>query len=145
MPKWNPATNSRSLAAAARTRANQYNPGRKSCAIRPTPNIEKQSAVLGVIGMYLARTLASSGSPEIQPANVRSRSRTAREAQISGSVGRTPFHQLLLHIRRPLRPNMPLCPPVSGYLAGVTLTADNLAGPARTVWALASPARTIER
>src|SRR5450432_1953337 len=39
--------------------------GRSDYRISPVPRSEKQSAVLGAIGMYLARTLAKTGRPEI--------------------------------------------------------------------------------
>ncbi len=45
------------------------------------PIKEKQKAVLGAIGIYVARTLASNGNPEIQPMNVSNPSAIVRVAQ----------------------------------------------------------------
>ena len=56
------------------------------CTIKPIPMREKQRAVLGVIGIYLARTLASNGSPEVQPIKVSRPSATVSDAQINGII-----------------------------------------------------------
>jgi hypothetical protein len=91
IPELIPATNSASLAQtiantiAANKHAGQRRAGRVSCRIRPTAMREKQSAVLGAIGMYLARTLARSDNPEIQPASLSKPRRIASNAQNSGS------------------------------------------------------------
>ena len=47
---------------------------------------EKHKAVLGAIGMYLDRTLASSDIPDSQPTKVRSPTRTVKAAQISATT-----------------------------------------------------------
>jgi hypothetical protein len=52
----------------------------------PIPISEKQRAVLGAIGIYLARTLASSSRPEIQPMNVSKPSAIVSDAQINEVV-----------------------------------------------------------
>ena len=47
---------------------------------------EKQRAVLGAIGIYLARTLASNGSPETQPKKVSRPSASVSDGQINGII-----------------------------------------------------------
>ena len=47
---------------------------------------EKQRAVLGAIGIYLARTLASNGSPETQPIKVSRPSAIVSDAQLNGTI-----------------------------------------------------------
>jgi hypothetical protein len=50
-----------------------------------------QRAVLGAIGIYLARTLASSSRPEIQPMNVSKPSAIVSDAQINGTMRKRRF------------------------------------------------------
>ena len=91
MPKLVAPRNSMSFAQAiANTiadnkHANQRRDGRVTFWIRPRPINEKQSAVLGAIGMYMARTLARIGRPEIQPASVSRPRRIASDAQTNGN------------------------------------------------------------
>ena len=47
---------------------------------------EKQRAVLGAIAIYLARTLANNGSPEIQPIKVSRPSAIVSDAQSNGII-----------------------------------------------------------
>jgi hypothetical protein len=67
----------------ATTRGIQRSAPFKRCAINPRPIKVKQKAVLGAIGIYLARTLASNGTPEIQPMSVSKPNAIASDAQIS--------------------------------------------------------------
>src|SRR5437868_6510977 len=64
----------------------QRNAAFNRCAISPAPTKVKQKAVLGAIGIYLARTLASNGTPEIQPMSVSRPNAIASDAQINGII-----------------------------------------------------------
>src|SRR5207248_1583346 len=76
MPKLKPPRTSINFAhaiartIAAQARGSQRSVALRRCTIRPIPIREKQRAVLGAIGIYLARTLASRSRPEHQPTNV---------------------------------------------------------------------------
>lgn len=87
-----PATASTTDAA---TRGIQRNASINRCAISPTPIKVKQKAVLGAIGIYLARTLASSGTPEIQPISVSRPNAIASDAQTNGIVRNCDFRFVL--------------------------------------------------
>src|SRR5438105_2317800 len=92
MPKFKPAKISTSFAdvTASTTNATKRgihgNAALSRCAISPTPIREKQKAVLGAIGTYLARTLANKGTPEIQPMNVSRPNTFVEDAQINGII-----------------------------------------------------------
>src|SRR5258707_15215371 len=96
MPKLIPPRNSTSFAEATanttndRNRGTQRTLGRTIWMIIPMPNSEKQSAVLGAIGMYLARTLARIDNPEVQPTNVINPRPTASVAHSSGNARAAP-------------------------------------------------------
>ena len=70
----------------ATTRGIQRNAAFNRCAISPTPIKVKQKAVLGAIGIYLARTLASNGTPEIHPISVSKPNAIASNPQINGMI-----------------------------------------------------------
>jgi hypothetical protein len=78
------------------------------------PIKEKQKAVLGAIGIYLPRTLASNGNPEIQPMNVSSPSAIVRDAQINGIM-----RKLRLSLRPSATPlvcrNTDICPRLAAF------------------------------
>jgi hypothetical protein len=78
------------------------------------PIKEKQKAVLGAIGIYFARTLASNGNPEIQPMNVTSPSAIVRDAQINGIM-----RKLRLSLRSSATPlvcrNTGICPRLAAF------------------------------
>src|SRR5205823_12357457 len=92
IPKLKPQRTSINVAHAsartseARARGRHRSATLRRCALRPIPIREKQRAVLGAIGIYFARTLASRSSPEIQPMNVTRPSAIVRDAQIKGTV-----------------------------------------------------------
>src|SRR6266404_5907369 len=92
MPKSIPPRNSMSFAqanantATDSTRGTQRTRGRTISKMIPMPSNEKQSAVLGAIGMYLARTLARIDNPEVQPTNVISPRARASTAHTNGNA-----------------------------------------------------------
>ena len=120
IPKLKPPRTSISFAHAiartneARARSSQRSAALRRCTIRPIPIREKQRPVLGAIGIYLARTLASRSRPEIQPMNVSRPSAIVRDAQIKGIV-----RKLRLSLRSSVTPlvcrNTGICPRLADF------------------------------
>jgi hypothetical protein len=99
----------------ATNRGIQRNAAFNTCAISPTPIKVKQKAVLGAIGIYLAPTLASSGTPEIQPMNVSRPNAIVSDAQVNGII-----RKLRLSLRSSAAPlvcrNTGICPRLARLL-----------------------------
>jgi hypothetical protein len=74
-----------------RRRLEEASAALSKCTISLMPIKEKQKAVLGAIGIYVAQTLANNGNPEIQPMNVSNPSASSGLRRSTGLCGNFGF------------------------------------------------------